>query len=191
MIAFSILRPASALSLGCCLLGSGLLGPALAQEPFNLTSPSIEHNGSLPADLKCTRDGGDGLSPPLAWTDVPEGTQSLAVIMHHYPRGTVEGVDAPSHYWLLWNIPTAIGGLERGNPDSFGDEGADKDMHRTGYTPPCSPPGPTHEYTITVYALSAPLATLPTQDDPSVDWTTMMAAMEGLVLASSDLNFAN
>ena len=32
-----------------------------------LSSPAIDHGGNLPADLKCTRDGGDGLSPPISW----------------------------------------------------------------------------------------------------------------------------
>lgn len=70
-----------------------------------LSSPAIDHGGNLPADLKCTRDGGDGLSPPISWTGAPAGTESFAVIMHHYPRGRVEGVDIPSHYWLVWKFP--------------------------------------------------------------------------------------
>ena len=94
---------------------------------FTLTSPELTDGGLLPADLKCTRDGGDGVTPPLQWTYVPAGTKSLALIMHHYPRGTREGVDAPSQYWLLWNIPADTRALPRGNPASIGDEGADKD----------------------------------------------------------------
>lgn len=72
---------------------------------FALFSPEITDGGMLPSALKCSRNGGDGVSPPLVWSDVPEGTESLAVIMYHYPRGTVAGRDAPSQYWLLWNIP--------------------------------------------------------------------------------------
>ncbi|WP_299554431.1 YbhB/YbcL family Raf kinase inhibitor-like protein [uncultured Tateyamaria sp.] len=168
-----------------------LASAALAQDGFALTSPVIDPGGSLPADLKCTRDGGDGLSPPLAWSDTPEGTRSIAVSMHHYPRGTLEGVDTPSHYWLLWNLPATTSTLERGNPGSIGDEGADKDMRGVGYTPPCSPPGPAHEYIITVYALDAKPTALPSVDDPTVDWQQMMLALDGHVLASSDLRFTN
>jgi len=134
-----------------------IVGAVAAQDSFMLTSPAIVDGGMLPADLKCTRDGGDGVTPPLAWSAVPDGTKSLALIMHHYPRGRVEGVDAPSQYWLLWNIPPETQALPRGNPASIGDEGADKDERRTGYTPPCSPPGSMHEYTITLYALSTAL----------------------------------
>ncbi len=163
----------------------------VAQEGFTLSSPEIEDGGLLPDALKCTRDGGDGVSPPLAWTNVPEGTESLAVIMHHYPRGTVAGRDAPSQYWLLWNIPPDTLGLERGNPASIGDEGSDKDQQATGYTPPCSPGGDVHEYTITAYALDAPLSSLPANDDISVDWTALTEALDGKVIAASDINFGN
>jgi len=58
-----------------------LAGAATVQDTFALTSPAIVNRGDLRSDLKCSRDGGDGLSPPLAWSAVPEGTQSLAVIM--------------------------------------------------------------------------------------------------------------
>lgn len=161
------------------------------QQGFTLTSPALTEGGVLPADLKCTRDGGDGVTPPLQWETVPEGTESLAIIMHHYPRGTVEGVDAPSQYWLLWNIPAETRALPRGNPASIGDEGADKDERRTGYTPPCSPGGSQHEYTITLYALDSPLDTLPAQDDADVDWSSMTKAMEDKIIGASSITFKN
>lgn len=184
-------------SLMVCVVGAltlaSLVSAAGAQEAFTLTSPALIDGGPLPADLKCTRDGGDGLSPPFAWTNPPEGTAGYAVIMHHYPKGRVEGEDAPSQYWLLWNIPATTTHIERGNPTSIGDEGADKDERRTGYTSPCSPPGPPppHRYTVTVYALSEPIASLPDHDDGDVDWTKMTAAMEGHILGSSSLTFTN
>lgn len=170
---------------------ASLATASVAQNSFTLSSPEITDGGILSAALKCTRDGGDGVSPPLAWSDVPARTESLAVIMHHYPRGTVEGRDAPSQYWLLWNIPPDTHEIERGNPLSIGTEGADKDERYTGYTPPCSPAGSVHEYTITIYALEAPLADLPENDDSSVDWETLTAAMAEKVIANSEISFKN
>tara|TARA_R110001583_G_scaffold6774_10_gene34066 strand:- start:300 stop:857 length:558 start_codon:yes stop_codon:yes gene_type:complete len=179
------------LACSAVFISMSLVGIGQAQENFTLTSPAFENGGTLPADLRCTRDGGDGASPPIIWTSIPEGTKSLALIMHHYPRGKSEGTDAPSQYWLLWNIPVKTTGIERGNPLSIGTEGSDKDGRHTGYTPPCSPSGQQHEYTITVYALNAELDSLPTNDDLSVDWSTMTNAMQGKVISLSKITFLN
>lgn len=171
----------------CASLGTA----SVAQDNFTLSSPEIMDGGILPAEPKCTRDGGDGVSPPLAWSAVPDGTQGLSVIMHHYPRGAVAGRDAPSQYWLLWNIPSDTVSIERGNPGSIGDEGADKDERKTGYTPPCSPAGSVHEYTIAVYALDAPLSSLPENDELAIDWDAMTAAMDGKIIESAEISFTN
>ncbi len=111
--------------------------------------------------------------------------------MHHYPKGREEGRDAPSQYWLLWNIPPETLALSRGNIESIGIEGSDKDGRHTGYTPPCSPGGARHAYTITLYALNAAPAALGTKDDLNVDWTALTKAIAGKVIASSQLTFWN
>lgn len=165
----------------------------MAQDAFTISSSALVDGDPLPDDLRCTRNGGDGVSPPIAWSNPPAGTAGYAVIMHHYPKGRVEGKDTPSQYWLLWNIPADTTEIARGNPTSIGDEGSDKDERFTGYTPPCAPAGPPppHRYTITVYALSAPLSSLPDHDDGDVDWAQMTEAMDGLVLAESSVSFTN
>ncbi len=162
-----------------------------ASADLQLTSPVMENGGMLPSDLKCTRDGGDGLSPPINWSGVPAGTKSFAVIMHHYPQGRVEGVDLPSHYWLLWNVPAETKSLPRGNPESIGNEGGDKDKRYIGYTPPCSPGNVTHSYTITLYALDTESLVLGNEDDIDVDWAALTGAIDGHILASSALTFNN
>lgn len=185
--------------MAVAVVAIALTGLATAQDVLTLTSPVMASGDPLPDDLKCKRDKGDGVSPPLAWTGVPVGSQSLAVIIYHYPKGAVEGVNPPSQYWLLWNIPVGTVSIPRGNPESIGDEGSDKDGKATGYTPPCSPKpwfsfasgGPQHEYFIELFALNAPLTTLPVQDDLSVDWTALTAAMTDKVIASSRISFWN
>jgi phosphatidylethanolamine-binding protein (PEBP) family uncharacterized protein len=122
---------------------------------------------------------------------VPEATQSLAVIMQHYPRGKIAGTDAPGQYWLLWNITADTTAFLRGNPTSIGDEGAEKNERRTGYTLPCSPRGARHEYAITLYALNSAPDTLPTSDSPQIDWTEMTKAIAPFVISSSSLAFWN
>ncbi|MDA8870080.1 YbhB/YbcL family Raf kinase inhibitor-like protein [Rhizobiaceae bacterium] len=184
-------------ALCAILFGLGASTAARAQDKFQLTSPVMTDGGTLPENLKCERHGGKGVSPPVAWSAVPEGTKGLALMMFHYPKGTVEGIDPPSHYWLLWNIPLDTTSIPEGNPASLGDEGSDKDNRRTGYTPPCSPSpwwsffstAPKHTYVIEVFALNEPLTELPAQDDQGVDWTTMTKAMDGKIIASSKLSF--
>ena len=55
---------------------------------FTLTSPVVKEGGNLPAEF--TGDG-DSASPPLAWSNLPKGTQSLALVMHRtiFGRGLV------------------------------------------------------------------------------------------------------
>ena len=164
---------------------------ASAFAELKLTSPVMENGGTLPADLKCTRDGGDGLSPPIDWVGVPDGTQSFAVVMHHYPGNRVEGVDNPSHYWLVWNIPADTRSLPRGNPESLGNEGGDKDKRYIGYTPPCSPGNASHKYTITVYALDTDTISLGSEDNIDVDWAALTGSIKDHVLESAALGFRN
>lgn len=185
-----------------------MIGLAVAQDSLVLTSPAFDNGGTLPVDLRCDRHGGDGVSPPLAWSSVPGGTKSLALIMHHFPNGTVEGQDLPSQYWLLWNIPADTLALPRGNPASIGTEGQDKDNRHTGYTPPCSPvgflesvrryfgsgstsPGSQHKYTITLYALNTSLDELPAKDSQDVDWAILTKAIESKIVASTAISFMN
>lgn len=159
---------------------------------FTLTSSLLSNESPLPETLKCSRDGGSGASPPLQWSTPPEGTQSFALVMHHYPNGTRPGVDNPSHYWLLWNIPGTQRSIAQGNPESIGTEGSDKDGKTTGYTPPCSPAGGgTHTYTLTLYALSAPPSSLGNQDRQDVTWANVTQAIKDITLGTAQLSFIN
>lgn len=169
-----------------------VVAPVTPSGVLTLSSPLLVDGEALPASLKCARDGGTGQSPPLAWKGLPSGTESLAVVMHHFPHGTDPATDAPSHYWLLWNLPADTTSLPQGNPASLGTEGSDKDGHTTGYTPPCSPGGAgTHAYTLTVYALSRAPTALGAVDSADVDWSDLITAIDGSVLDMATLGFVN
>jgi Raf kinase inhibitor-like YbhB/YbcL family protein len=184
-------------------LCAALALPALAQQPapagdqpggpaFELSSSALVEGAAMPDDLRCTRDGGTGMSPPLTWANAPKDTGGYAVVMQHYPHGAYPGVNEPSQYWLVWNIPADADGVAMGNPDSLGVEGADKDIRGTGYTPPCSPAGGgSHEYTIWVYALDGPLVDLPTEDSITTSWSDVMDALGGHVLNAASISFTN
>ncbi len=174
------------LCLGACTADDPETGDAA---DFALTSSAFEDGDLLPDDLKCETDGGDGASPPLSWTGAPDGTEEFALAMIHYPDGSTD--DTPSHYWLLWDIPGDTGSLSRGNEDSVGHEGSNKDLVDTGYQPPCSPTGSgEHLYTISVYALDA-ASGLADADDLSVTWTTLMDAIDGSVLGEASIELYN
>ena len=75
---------------------------------LKLTSPAFKNHGEIPPVYTC--DGND-LSPALAWSNLPEGTQSLALI--------VDDPDAPDPaapkmtwvHWVLYNLPPTLDGL--------------------------------------------------------------------------------
>jgi len=69
---------------------------------MELTSSAFAPNTDIPTLYTCE---GSDLSPPLAWTGVPPGTRSLALI--------VDDPDAPDPaapkmtwvHWVLYNLP--------------------------------------------------------------------------------------
>jgi Raf kinase inhibitor-like YbhB/YbcL family protein len=123
---------------------------------FKLRSPAFGPGGDIPVKYAC--DGSD-MSPPLRWTDPPEGTKGFAL--------TVDDVDSTSGlslHWLLYGIPTTLRELQEGIPrqdavPGTGSQGLN-DLGAVGYSGPCPPPGPAHRYAFTLYALDT-LVSLP------------------------------
>ncbi|MCH8029808.1 MAG: YbhB/YbcL family Raf kinase inhibitor-like protein, partial [Candidatus Dadabacteria bacterium] len=75
---------------------------------INVTSAAFEEGGMIPRQYSC--DGAD-ISPPLAWSGVPEGTKSIALIC--------DDPDAPVGvwvHWVLYNLPPDTTGLPEGVP---------------------------------------------------------------------------
>src|SRR6266702_2506096 len=103
--------------VGVLFSAAMLLGTAAGQQlsgrsgPMNITSSAFAQNGAIPKKYTC--DGGD-TSPPVAWSDVPAGAKSLALI--------VDDPDAPDPaaprmtwvHWVLYNLPPSSGGLAEG-----------------------------------------------------------------------------
>ena len=119
---------------------------------LKLTSPAFKNQGEIPPAYTC--DGND-LSPALAWSNVPEGTRSLALV--------VDDPDAPDPtapkmiwvHWVLYNLsPTLNGLLEAAGSAKLptGTLAGVNDWKRTGYGGPCPPIG-RHRYFFKLYAL--------------------------------------
>jgi Raf kinase inhibitor-like YbhB/YbcL family protein len=115
---------------------------------LNLTSRAFEHEGVIPD--KYSKRGGN-ISPPLAWTGVPDSTKSLALIM--------DDPDAPSGifvHWLLYRIPRTATELSEDLPRTpklpNGALQGRNNFDELGYGGP-QPPHGTHRYFFHLYAL--------------------------------------
>jgi len=144
-----------------------------------VVSTAFAHNGAIPPRYTC--DGAD-VSPPLAWSDVPQGAKSLALI--------VDDPDAPDPaapkmtwvHWVLYNIPVQAAGLDeavRSLP--AGTREGLNDWKRTGYGGPCPPVG-RHRYFHKLYALDVLLPDLHTPRKSALE-----KAMKGHVIATAEL----
>ncbi|MBL7071024.1 MAG: YbhB/YbcL family Raf kinase inhibitor-like protein [Candidatus Omnitrophica bacterium] len=106
-------------------------------------------------DAKYTCSGAD-VSPQLSWSEIPDGTQSFALIC--------DDPDAPGMTWVHWvvyDIPAGVIELPEDVPaDEALSNGAKQgmtDFRKIGYGGPCPPPGGPHRYYFKLYALDAML----------------------------------
>jgi Raf kinase inhibitor-like YbhB/YbcL family protein len=77
---------------------------------FRLTSPAFEHDDDLPE--RFTADG-DDVSPPLAWSGVPEGTKELILVADD--PDSESGVIT---HWVVYGIAPDVTELPEGIPSS-------------------------------------------------------------------------
>lgn len=121
---------------------------------IDLSSPAFAYGARLP--VRFTADG-EGVSPPLVWGDVPDGTTSLALI--------VEDPDAPALHpivhALVWHLPPDERRLAEGaivRDGSGADDGRDvgrNSFFSEGWLPPDPPTGHgSHDYVFQLFALS-------------------------------------
>jgi len=144
-----------------------------------LSSPAFPSQGPIPPRYTCE---GKNVSPPLAWSGVPPGTQSLALI--------VDDPDAPDPaapqttwvHWVLYNLPVVTTQLpEDLHKLPSGTLQGLNDWRKTGYGGPCPPIG-THRYFHKLYALDS---VLPNLGQPTK--AQLEKAMRGHVLAQAEL----
>ncbi|MFF0221920.1 YbhB/YbcL family Raf kinase inhibitor-like protein [Streptomyces sp. NPDC004629] len=109
-----------------------------------VTSAAFADGGAIPRRYTC--DGAD-ISPPLAFSGVPAGATSLALL--------VQDSDAPQGpftHWLVWDIAPRTTALAEGRAPEGAEQGRN-DFRRPGYGGPCPPRGDRpHHYVFTVYA---------------------------------------
>jgi len=136
---------------------------------LKVRSVAFTHGGYIPPKYTCE---GENVNPPLEISDLPENTQSLALIVEDpdAPRGTYD-------HWIAWNIPPREAISENSRPgirgkNSFGN---------TEYGGPCQPWG-SHRYFFKVYALDSDL-----NIQAGSDKKILEEAMKGHILGSGEL----
>ncbi len=121
---------------------------------FSLASKAFAHGQTVPTKYTC-----DGLnvSPPFAWTGLPEGTRSLlfACLDPDAPGGTF-------HHWVAYDMPPGMTELEEGYRAGQSDPRfaqAVNDFGKMGYGGPCPPHGHRpHGYRFRLVALRERIA---------------------------------
>jgi len=148
---------------------------------MELNSSAFAHNADIPSLHTCE---GRDQSPPLAWSGVPAGTQSLALI--------VDDPDAPDPaapkmtwvHWVVYNLPPDTPGLAAGASRTRLPAGAREglnDWQREDYGGPCPPIG-RHRYVHKLYALDTVLPVLKPATKAALEKT-----MQGHILAKGEL----
>jgi hypothetical protein len=148
---------------------------------LTIRSSAFAEGAEIPLRHTCE---GDDASPPLAWSGVPAGAKSLALV--------VDDPDAPDPaapkmtwvHWVLYDLPPTVAGLEAGQGHGTlppGTREGRNDWKRTGWGGPCPPIG-RHRYFFKLYALDAPLGDLGTPTKPKLE-----QAMKGHVLEQAQL----
>jgi Raf kinase inhibitor-like YbhB/YbcL family protein len=155
--------------------------PRSAADPrsgLTLRSSAFSDGGEIPERYTCT---GKNVSPPLAWSNVPSGTKSLALI--------IDDPDAPDPkaprrvwvHWIVFNLPPTATALPEGveSLPAPAKQGLN-DWKRAAYGGPCPPIG-RHRYFHKLYALDTVLSPeLRTKAD-------LENAMQGHILGEAEL----
>ena len=123
---------------------------------FTLTSTHIADQQTLPLRFvhSAMGAGGQNVSPDLAWSGAPEGTQSYALTMYDPDAPTGSGW----WHWVVANLPADTRVLPQGagsGQAELPEEAVQTrtDFGKAGYGGAAPPKGETHRYIFTVHAL--------------------------------------
>jgi Raf kinase inhibitor-like YbhB/YbcL family protein len=157
---------------GCAATNAPSSSP-LNPSPMKLFSSAFQNNGVIPKKYTCD---GENISPPLSWTDVPDGTKSF-VLIHDDPDAVPVAGYVWDH-WILINIPSDTKDIAENN--RVGVEMINS-FQQISYGGPC-PPNGEHRYYFKLYALDTML-NIPGKSSKA----DIEKAIEGHVLAKAEL----
>jgi Raf kinase inhibitor-like YbhB/YbcL family protein len=126
---------------------------------FTISSTTFKNDRLVPLKMVYNGNGckGRNMSPELQWSGAPKKTKSFAILMLD--------TTAIFWHWGMYNVASTATSLPQnaGTPSSkYGKEVLNDwsvyfGKTNRGYGGPCPPPGLTHHYVITLYALDATL----------------------------------
>lgn len=147
--------------------------------PLTLRSPVFGQNEQIPK--RFTSDGED-VSPPLEWTEVPQGTRSFVLIVDDPDAPDPSNPKTTFVHWLVYNLPANLTDLAAAASDDLprGAKQGVNDWKQVGWGGP-NPPIGEHRYFFKIYALDVTLDL----DRPTKD--RLLKAMDGHILGKSDL----
>jgi Raf kinase inhibitor-like YbhB/YbcL family protein len=142
------------------LMAVSLIAPqqsfgAAAGGGFNVTSSAFNDGGILTvrnaADDPMRMCGGQNISPPLQWSNAPNGTKSFAIVLLDPDGRLGEGVV----HWIAYGIPANVTSFTEGEMTKQSEKfvGGKGTRDNAMYIGPCPPVGDAlHHYVFTVIA---------------------------------------
>lgn len=160
--------------------GARIAGRGRGVQVMTLATTAWPDGGRIPDRYS---QAGAEVSPPVAWSGVPDSVASFVLLVHDADAAVGNGLDDVLH-WLVWNIP----GTARALPEALGQGAQLADGTRqisvTGPRyrgPGAAASGPVHHYLFELYALDAVLDTPPVGAPPPATRAAVVAAMAGHV----------
>ena len=178
----------TAMITAMALVFSMLVAAQDMEDTITVTSSVFDHHGMVP---EANTAYGDNTSIDLSWSNLPAGTQSLALICDDPIVVEIGMMETPFPHWVVYNIPASASGLPGGlaadaEPNVSGLEGMINGVNgtrRPGYFGPRPPAnGQLHAYHFRVYALDQDL-----ELEAGLNKDQLLEAIDGHVIGTGML----
>jgi Raf kinase inhibitor-like YbhB/YbcL family protein len=157
-----------------------------AVQVMTLSTPAWADGAQIPA--KYTQ-AGDDVSPPLQWSNAPDGVVSYVLLMHDVDAAIGNGTDDLLH-WMLWNIPASVSSLREHTPANGQLADGTRQISATGpyyRGPGAAASGPAHHYVFELFALDTNVDVPAVGMQPPQARAAVVAAMAGHIRGKASM----